>query len=91
MNFANKWFIQYSIQYHCTQDSIQNIIKLKKKSADLIQNIIQFNSQGLFDTGRIGKVPENCPKSVKNRQKKGTFHQNWQILIQNVIHSFISQ
>ena len=30
-----------------------------------IQKIIQFNSQGLFDTGRIGKVPENCPKSVQ--------------------------
>ena len=62
LNFAKKWFIQYSIQYCYTQDSIQNIIQLKKNSADSIQKIIQFNSQGLFDTGRIGKVPENCPK-----------------------------
>ena len=46
---------------------------IKKNSADSIQKIIQFNSQGLFDTGRIGKVPENCPKSVQNRQKKGDF------------------
>ena len=30
LNFAQKWFIQYSIQYCFTQDSIQNIIQLKK-------------------------------------------------------------
>ena len=30
LNFAKKWFIQYSIQYCFTQDSIQNIIQLKK-------------------------------------------------------------
>ena len=30
LNFAKKWFIQYSIQYCFTQDSIQNIINLKK-------------------------------------------------------------
>ena len=29
LNFAKKWFIQYSIQYHFTQDSIQNIIQSK--------------------------------------------------------------
>ena len=52
------------------------IIQLKKNSADSIQKIIQFNSQGLFDTGRIGKVPENCPKSVQNRQKRGLFIKN---------------
>ena len=34
LNFAKKWFIQYSIQYCFTQDSIQNIIQLKKRSAD---------------------------------------------------------
>ena len=64
---------------------------IQKNSADSIQKIIQFNSQGLFDTGQIGKVPENCPKSVQNRQKKGSFHQKWQISIQNMIHSFISR
>ena len=52
-----KRFFQYSIQYCFTQDSIQNIIQLKK-SADSIQKIIQFNSQGTIDTGRIGKVPK---------------------------------
>ena len=78
------------IQYRFTQDSIQNIIQFKKNSADSIQKIIQFNGQGLFDTGRIGKVPENCPKSVKNRQKKGTFHQKRQISIQKLSYSFIS-
>jgi len=31
--------------------------------------MIQFNSQGTIDTGPIGKVPKNCPKSVQNRQK----------------------
>ena len=30
LNFAKKWFIQYSIQYCFTQDSIQNIIQFKK-------------------------------------------------------------
>ena len=85
LNFAKKWFIQYSIQYCFTQDSIQNIIQFKINSGDSIQNIIQFNSQGMINTGRIGKMPKNWPKSVQNRQKKGAYHQkrqNW------VIHSF---
>ena len=30
LNYAKKWFIQYSIQYCFTQDSIQNIIQFKK-------------------------------------------------------------
>ena len=89
LNFAKKWFIQYSIQYCFTQDSIQNIIQFKKNSADSIQKIIQFNSQGLFDTGRIGKVPENCPKSVQNRQKRGLFIKNGKYWFKIwFIHSF---
>ena len=77
----------FNIGFNIALPKIQfkNIIQLKENSADSIQKIIQFNSQGLFDTGRIGKVPKNCPKSVQNRQK-GTFHQKWQILIQNMIH-----
>ena len=63
-NFVKKLFIQYSIQYCFTQDSIQQIIQLKKKSADSIQKIISFNSQGIIDTSRIGKVSKNYPKSV---------------------------
>ena len=43
-----------------------------KNSADLIEKI-QFNSQGIIGTGRIKKVPKNCPKSVQYRQKKGDF------------------
>ena len=62
LNFAKKWFIQNSIQYCFTQDSIQNIIQFNENSADSIQKIIQFNSQGIIDTGRIGKVPKKCPK-----------------------------
>ena len=54
LNFAKKWFIQFSFQYRFTQDSIQNIIQFKKKSADSIQKIIQFNSQGIIDSGRMG-------------------------------------
>ena len=50
LNFAKKLFIQYSIQYYCTQDSIQNIIKFKENSADSIQKMIQFNSQGIIYT-----------------------------------------
>ena len=71
-NFAKKWLIQYSIQYCFTQYSIQNIIQIKENSADSIQKTIQFNSQGIIDTGRIGKVPKNCPKIVQN-DKKGDF------------------
>ena len=91
LNFAKKWFIQYSIQYCFTQDSIQNIIQFKINSGDSIQNIIQFNSQGMINTGRIGKVPKNWPKSVQNRQKKGAYHQKRQISIQKLSYSFISR
>ena len=64
---------------------------IPKKSADSIQKMIQFNSQGIMDTGQKGKGPKKGPKSVKNRQEKGAFHQKRQISIQNMIHSFISQ
>ena len=40
LNFAKKWFIQYSIQYCFSQDSIQNIIQFKKNIL-----LIQFNSE----------------------------------------------
>ena len=44
-------------------DSIQFKISLNKKnSTDSIQKIIQFNSQGIINTGRMGKVPKKCPK-----------------------------
>ena len=42
LNFAKKWFIQFSIQYCFTQDSIQNIIQFKKNL--LIQFKRLFNS-----------------------------------------------
>ena len=38
LNFPKKWFIQYSIQYCFTQDSIKNIIQLKINSADSKDN-----------------------------------------------------
>ena len=50
---------------------IQNIIQFKKKSADSIQKTIQFNSQGIINTGWLAKVPKKCSKSVQNRQKGG--------------------
>ena len=40
-------------------------------SADSFQKIIQLNSQGTIDTVWIGKVPQNCPKSVTNWQERG--------------------
>ena len=52
LNFAEKWFNTILL----TQNSIQTIINFKINSADSIQNIIQFNSQGIIDTGGIGKV-----------------------------------
>ena len=33
--------------------------------------MIPLNSQGIIDTGQIGKVPNDCPKSVQIRQKGG--------------------
>ena len=89
LNFAKKWLIQYSIQYCFTQDSIQNIIQFKINSGDSIQNIIQFiinsgnsiqkiirfNSQGMINTGWIGKVPKNWPK-VSKIDEKGGFSSN---------------
>ena len=41
LNFAKKLFIQCSIQYCFTQDSIQNIIQFKINSGDSIEKIIQ--------------------------------------------------
>ena len=62
---------------------------LKNSSDDSIQEIIQFNSHGIIDIGRTGKVPKNYPKSVQNKQNTGTFYQKWRISIQNMIHLFI--
>ena len=62
---------------------------IQKKSADSIQKIIQFNSQRIIDTSRIGKVPKNCPKSVQNRQKRGLFIKNGKYRFKIwFIHSF---
>ena len=49
---------------------------IQKNSADSIQKIIQFISQGIIDTGRMGKVPKNYLKNVQNRLKKGLFIKN---------------
>ena len=53
-----------------------NIIQFKQNSADSIQKIIQFNSQGIIDTGRIGKVPkiaQKVSKIDKKREKNGKY------------------
>ena len=76
LNFAKKWFIQYLIQYRFTQNSIQNIIQFKENSADSIQKIIQFNSQGIIDTGRQGKVLQ-FNKIFIQLENKGIEHQYW--------------
>ena len=58
-------------------------------SADSIQKIIQFNTLAIIDTGRIGKVPKNCPKSVQNRQKRRLFIKNGKNQLKILlIHSF---
>jgi len=61
---------------HSIFDSIQNRIQFTKNPADSIQKIIQFNSQGIINTGRMGKVPKNYTKCVQNRQKTGLFIKN---------------
>ena len=64
-------------------------IQFKINSGDSIQNIIQFNSQGMINTGRLRKVPKNWPKSVQNRQKRGLIIKNGKYRFKNlVIHSF---
>ena len=52
------------IQYCFTQDSIQNIVQFKEISADSIQKIIQFISQGIFGTGRIGKSDQKLQQAM---------------------------
>ena len=55
---------------------------IQKKSADSNQKIIQFNSQGIIDTGRMGKIAQKVSKI----DKKGGFSSK----MANMIHSFIS-
>ena len=53
-------------------------------SGDSIQNIIQFNSQKIIDSGRIRKVPKGCQISTQKLSKidkKEAFYQNLKILI----------
>ena len=81
-------FNQYSIQYCFTQDSIQHIIQFKKKSADSIEKIIQFNSHGIINTGQIGKVPKIAQK-VSKIEKRGLFIKNGKYCFKIwFIHSF---
>ena len=62
---------------------------IQKNSADSIQKIIQFNSQGIINTGRMGKLLKNCPKSVQNRQKRRLFIKNGKYRFKIwFIHSF---
>ena len=50
--------IEFKIQFNIASPKIQ----FKENSADSIQKIIQFNTQAIIDTGRIGKVPKKSPK-----------------------------
>ena len=61
---------RFSSKYYSTQKIL--LIQLKK--------IIQFNNQGIIDTGQIKKVPKNCPKRIiqyhfsRNTQLKKLFN-----------------
>ena len=55
------------------------------KSADSIQKIIQFNSQGIIDTGRIGKCPKIARK-VSKIDKKGDFSSKMANIYDSYIH-----
>ena len=62
---------------------------IQKNYADSIQKKIQLNSQGIINTGRLGKVPKNCPKSAQNRHKRGLFIKNGKYRFKIwFIHSF---
>ena len=69
--FAKKLFNSMFESILLTQNSIHTIIQIIINSDDSIQKSIKFNSQEIIDTGRIGKVPNDCPKSVQIRQKGG--------------------
>ena len=75
LNFAETWFNSIFVSISLTQNSIQTIIQFKTNSTDLIQKILQFNSQ------KVSKIDK----------KTGAFHQKWQISIQHTIYSFISR
>ena len=62
LNFAETWFNSIFVSISLTQNSIQTIIQFKTNSTDLIQKILQFNSQGIIDTDQIRKVPKKRPK-----------------------------
>ena len=40
-------------------------IQFKENSADSIQKIIQFSSQGIIDTGWMGKMPKKLPEKCQ--------------------------
>ena len=82
LNFAKKII-------HSIFDSILLYPRFKINSGNSIQKIIRFNSRGMINTGRIGKVPKNWPESVQNRQKRGLIIKNGKYRFKNwVIHSF---
>ena len=69
-NFAKKndsFNIRFNIALLKIQFKI--LFSSKKISADSIQKMIQFISQGIIDTGRMGKVPKNYLRNVQNRLK----------------------
>ena len=55
-------------QYCFTQDSVQNIIQLKKNLLIQLKKIIQFKRQGIIDTGQIKGA-----QKVSIMDKKGEF------------------
>ena len=82
----NVWILpkndSFNIPFNIALPKIQfKYYSIPKKSSDSIQKIIRFNSQEIIYTGRMGKVPKNCPKSVQNNRKWGlfNFHQKLQI------------
>ena len=66
---------------------------IQKYSADSIQKLIQFNSQGIMDPGGIGsaqKLPKKCPKQAT--KKKGIFFKNGKYRFKiRFIHSFYNK
>ena len=61
-NIAHPKFNSIKLLFKSNYYSIQTIIQFKMNSAVSIQKIIQLNSQGIIDTGRIRKVSKKSPK-----------------------------
>ena len=88
LNFGQNWFNSIFDSILVSQNSIQVIIEFKINCGDSIQRIIQFNSQGIVDTGCIrinyAVFPtryRSGPNYWNGPEKVQKLHLSWELLI----------